>query len=140
MFASLSQYIGSVLDADRQALLLYADKCILFNIIKVFNLHRYQKNKEIDMVDFKPSQDENFNIDPYIGSIQQVLAMNKGESVICEFLIGASNLVSKSGILFAVADKYFVLYHPRNDTYTVCDIYSVKFVTFLNSGKSGSVS
>lgn len=47
MFASLSQYIGSVLDEDRQALLLYADKCILFNIIKAFNLHRYQKIRRL---------------------------------------------------------------------------------------------
>ena len=58
--------------------------------------------------------------------------MNKGEAVICEFLIGSSNLVTKSGVLFAVADKYFVLFHPNNNTYTVCDIYSVKFITFIN--------
>lgn len=90
------------------------------------------------MVDFKPEQPEDFNENPYIGSIQQVLAMNKGEAVVCEFLIGASNLVNKSGILYAVADKYFVLYHPNNDTYTVCDIYSVKFVTFLNRSSGTS--
>lgn len=84
------------------------------------------------MLDFKPEKPEDFNENPYIGSIQQVLAMNKGEAVICEFLIGASNLVTKSGILYAVADKYFVLFHPNNNTYTVCDIYSVKFITFIN--------
>ncbi len=84
------------------------------------------------MLDFKPDKTEDFNENPYIGSIQQVLSMNKGQAVICEFLIGASNLVTKSGILYAVADKYFVLFHPNNNTYTVCDIYSVKFITFIN--------
>ncbi len=84
------------------------------------------------MIDFNPDNKEDFNKNPYIGSIQQVLFMNKGEAVICEFLIGSSNLVTKSGTLYAVADKYFVLYHPNNNTYTVCDIYSVKFITFIN--------
>lgn len=84
------------------------------------------------MIDFNTDNKEDFNENPYIGSIQQVLSMNKGEAVICEFLIGSSNLVTKSGVLYAVADKYFVLFHPNNNTYTVCDIYSVKFITFIN--------
>ena len=84
------------------------------------------------MIDFNPDNKEDFNENPYIGSIQQVLFMNKCEAVICEYLIGSSNLVTKSGVLFAVADKYFVLFHPNNNTYTVCDIYSVKFITFIN--------
>lgn len=67
------------------------------------------------------------------GSIQQDLANNLGYYVEIDFLIGASNIVTQRGILYSVGINYVTLYHDTEDRYVVCDLYSIKFVTFYNS-------
>ena len=66
------------------------------------------------------------------GNIQQVLLENIGLTVSIDFLIGASTLITKRGILYSVGVSFVVLYDPVDGTYTVCDLYSIKFVTFIN--------
>ena len=75
----------------------------------------------------------NFSIDPeiYRGSMQQIMAMNLGEYVQCDFLIGTDNLLTKSGYLYDVGLKYFVLYNLESQNYVVCDIFNLKFITFI---------
>ena len=70
--------------------------------------------------------------DAYQGSIQQILKDNVGQYVDVEFLIGNSNLTTRSGILYAVGVSYIVLYDRKNDRYLICDLYSIKFVTIYN--------
>lgn len=72
----------------------------------------------------------------YSGSMQQILSRNTGKPVIVDFLIGTDNIVRKDGILFLVGTGYIVLYDEKADTYTVCNLYSIQFVTFIdqNSG------
>ncbi len=73
----------------------------------------------------------------YQGSMQQILADNTGRQIVVDFLVGNSNIVRKEGILYMVGLSYIVLYEPRSDVYTVCNLYSVEFVSFLpNSGGS----
>lgn len=67
----------------------------------------------------------------YTGSMQQILSQNTGNRVIIDFLVGTSNIVRKEGILYLVGISYVVLYDNRADTYTVCNLYSIEFVTFL---------
>ena len=74
----------------------------------------------------------------YQGSLQQILADNVGNRVIVDFLVGSSNIVRKEGILYLVGVSYIVLYESRNDTYVVCNLYAIEFVTFLPVGNSNS--
>lgn len=68
---------------------------------------------------------------PFRGSFQQLMEANIGSRVRVDFLIGSSNTVSQSGVIYAAGLQYFVLHNPLNNTYVACDIYSVKFVHFL---------
>ncbi len=68
---------------------------------------------------------------PFRGSFQQLFLMNVGKSVRIDFLVGSSNTVSQTGIIYAVTSQYVVLRQPARDAYVVCDAYSIKFVTFL---------
>ena len=65
------------------------------------------------------------------GYIPYFLASNIGRSVRAEFIIGSNQYVDKTGILSEVGINYFVLTDPSLRTKTMCDLYSVKFVTFL---------
>lgn len=67
------------------------------------------------------------------GSIQGVLSDNIGYYVVIQFLIGTNTLVAREGVLYAVGINYVTLYDPLADNYTVCDMYSIKFVTFYDS-------
>ena len=54
-----------------------------------------------------------------------------GRSVRAEFLLGTSQYVDKTGILVDVGVNFFVLQDVNSRTNTMCDLYSVKFVTIL---------
>ncbi len=84
---------------------------------------------------------EFMNSPAYPGSWQQVLTDNMGEYCRIDFLIGVQNMVQKEGILYNVGVSFVILFDPRTEEYCVCDLYSIKFVTFnssrtLPSGKS----
>ena len=80
---------------------------------------------------FQTPAEENFNTMTFQGSIQQVLSENIGSYVIIDFFMGTSVLETRQGILYSVASQYVVLYDEINRHYVVCDIFSIKFVTFL---------
>ena len=67
----------------------------------------------------------------YLGSFQAALQNNLGYFVVIEFLIGTNGLTEKEGILFAVGNNFVTLYEQETDRYIVCDLFSVKFVTFF---------
>jgi hypothetical protein len=64
------------------------------------------------------------------GSLQEMLRRNIGNYVVVDFLIGTQNITSRQGILFDVGISYLIIYNPADETYILCDMYSVKFVTF----------
>ena len=66
-------------------------------------------------------------------NILSILKNNLGYYVVCDFLIGTGSLDTREGILYSSGVNYLTLYHPQNETYTVCDIYSLKFITFYNT-------
>lgn len=82
-----------------------------------------------------PSGSDNYfeNSVAYQGAMQQILSENTGELVSVDFLIGTQETVTRRGILYAVGVSYIVLYNPENDTYVVCDLFAIKFVTFYNT-------
>lgn len=80
---------------------------------------------------FQTPAEENFNTMTFQGSIQQVLSENIGSYVIIDFFMGTSVLETRQGLLYSVASQYVVLYDEINKHYVVCDIFSIKFVTFL---------
>ncbi len=79
--------------------------------------------------------EENFNTQAMQGSMQQFLADNLGQYVIVEFLIGTQTMTRKEGILYAVGRSVVTLYEEQSQTFVVCDIFSVKFVTFYLPGR-----
>lgn len=80
---------------------------------------------------FTVPPDQDFNTVTFQGSMQQVLQENVGKYVIVEFLIGTGSLTSRQGMLYYVGTQFLVLYDEFEARYVVCDIFSVKFVTFL---------
>lgn len=81
----------------------------------------------------QPQTEINFNEDPYRGGMQQVFANNIGQPVSIEFLIGDGSLVTKVGTIYSVGTKYVTLYQENTQHYIVSDIFSIRFVTFLNT-------
>jgi len=73
------------------------------------------------------------NEEIYRGSVAAILQQNLGLFVICEFLIGTENIVSREGILYNVGINFITLYQEEEDRYVLCDLYSLKFVTIYDS-------
>lgn len=86
---------------------------------------------------FTVPPDQNFDTVTFQGSMQQVLQENVGKYVIVEFLIGTNGLTSRQGMLYYVGTQFLVLLDEFESRFIVCDIFSVKFVTFLE-GRSAS--
>ncbi|MCI9626242.1 MAG: hypothetical protein HFI90_05610 [Clostridia bacterium] len=77
-----------------------------------------------------------FNTEAFQGSMQQILSDNIGQFVVCEFIIGTGpTLTVKEGVLYSVGRSFIVLYEELNRNYVVCDIFSIKFVTFYLPGQ-----
>ncbi len=81
---------------------------------------------------FNVPSDQDFNTLTFQGSMQQVLQENVGKFAIVEFLIGTTGLTTREGTLYYVGTQFLVLYDQFEDQFVVCDIFSVKFVTFLD--------
>ncbi len=80
-----------------------------------------------------PQQD--FDTDEMRGSMQMILSDNLGEYVIIEFLVGTGGISRKQGLLHSVGTSYLTLYDEQQNSYIVCDIFSVKFVHFFPPGE-----
>ncbi len=83
-----------------------------------------------------PQQDDNRQGPPPSterGYIPYYLASNIGKNVRAEFIIGSNQYADKVGKLIEVGINYFVLEDVNSRTYVMCDLYSVKFVTILQS-------
>ncbi len=77
---------------------------------------------------------EDFNTPGLQGSMQQILSENLGKFVIADFLIGVSTIVRRVGIVYSVGSGFVVLYLDEYKAFQVCDIFSLKFVTFYPPG------
>lgn len=96
-------------------------------------------NNGIDMGPYESEQavaDPQNNEEVYLGSFSSILRNNLGRYVICEFLIGTNNIVQKEGILYSGGINFITLYQPAEEQYIVCDLYSLKFVTFIDTQRS----
>lgn len=81
--------------------------------------------------DFQVPATQDFNTESFAGSIQQVLQDNIGKYVIVDFFMGTNTVQQREGYLYDVAAQYIVLFDEINLHYVVCDMFSIKFVTFL---------
>lgn len=80
---------------------------------------------------FQTTPPQDFDTVGFQGSMQQVLQENIGKYVLVDFLIGNNTMVTRQGILYSVATQYIVLADTLNRRYVVCDIFNIRFVTFL---------
>ena len=55
--------------------------------------------------------------------------------MVYELLVGTQAMTRKEGILYSVGRNYLTLYEESSQTFVVCDIFSVKFVTFYLPGQ-----
>lgn len=62
---------------------------------------------------------------------QGYLRQNIGSRVRVEFLIGTNMLTDRTGTLVDVGISYIILLLADTDDLLLCDIYSIKFVTFF---------
>ncbi len=85
-----------------------------------------------------PPEGQPFVYIPTADTIQAALKPNIGRFVVVEFLIGTSNTVTKSGVLYEVGLNYIVLYDEAEGSYTVCDFYAIKFITFFELNRKPS--
>ena len=93
-------------------------------------LNRVEENGSINT---PPPED--FNTEAMQGSMQQFLSENLGIYVVIEFLVGTQTLTRKEGVLYSVGRSVVTLYEELSQTFVVCDIFSVKFVTFYLPGQ-----
>lgn len=77
---------------------------------------------------------ESFDSEAMQGSMQQILSDNIGIYATVEFLVGTQSLMRKDGFIYSVGRTYVILYEDRLQHYVVCDIFSVRFVTFYPPG------
>lgn len=75
----------------------------------------------------------NGNVDP--STIQEIISLSVGSYAVVEFLIGTQNIVRKEGVITAVGVSWLLLYDQASGTSVVCDMYSVKFVTYFDPGR-----
>lgn len=68
------------------------------------------------------------------GTLQYFLTRNLGRDVVVTFLIGTQNTTQRSGIIYFVGSTYLVLYDTKNNLYTLCNLYSIKFITMYKNG------
>lgn len=68
------------------------------------------------------------------GSMQEALADNLGLYAVCEFVVGTQSMETKEGILYSVGRSFVVLYDERQQTFVLCDVFSIKFATLYLPG------
>ena len=90
------------------------------------------QNQQSETITTPPQSD--FDTPAFQGSMQQILSENLGQFVVIEFLIGTQAMTEKMGILYSVGRGFVVLYEELQNRYVVCDIFSIKFVTFYEPG------
>ena len=90
------------------------------------------ENQQSETITTPPQSD--FDNPAFQGSMQQILSENLGQFVVIEFLIGTQAMTEKMGILYSVGRGFVVLYEELQNRYIVCDIFSIKFVTFYEPG------
>ena len=73
------------------------------------------------------------------GSMQQLLSENLGKFVLADFLIGVSSIVRRVGILYSVGRGFLVIYNEDYHTFQVCDIFSLKFISFFPPGSEPTI-
>lgn len=68
--------------------------------------------------------------EPFCGTIVQLLDANIGKTIRADFFL-EGRVVTHEGVLDAVGAQYLVLHRPANNTFVVCDLAPLRFVTVL---------
>lgn len=75
----------------------------------------------------------NGTVDP--STIQEIISLSVGSYAVVEFLVGTQNIIRKEGVITSVGVSWLLLYDETTGTTMVCDMYSVKFITYFDSDK-----
>lgn len=85
-------------------------------------------------INLPPESPADYDTPGMQGSMQQLLSENLGKFVLADFLVGVSSIVRRVGILYSVGRSFLVLYQEELHVFQVCDIFSLKFVSFFPPG------
>lgn len=66
------------------------------------------------------------------GYTQAYLRSKIGSRVRIEFLIGSNSIIDRTGVIEDVGISYIVLRDQNTGDLVMCDLYSIKFVTFFD--------
>lgn len=72
------------------------------------------------------------------GTLQYFLTQNIGREATITFLIGTQNTTQRSGEIYFVGSTYVVLHDTKNELYTLCNLYSIKFITMEGNGNQSA--
>ena len=95
--------------------------------------HHVEVSKVVEIIDSILHVEEY-----YLDSLAAILQENIGQPVTCEFLIGTNNIVRRDGVLYSAGVNFVTLYQPNEGRYVVCDVYSLKFITFYEPRNGGN--
>lgn len=90
-------------------------------------------------INLPPEPPSEFETPGMQGSMQQLLSENLGKFVLADFLVGVSNIVRRVGILYSVGRGFLVIYSEAYHAFQVCDIFSLKFISFFPPGSEPSI-
>lgn len=90
-------------------------------------------------INIPPESSDEFDSPGLRGSMQQLLSENLGRYVLADFLVGVSNIVRRVGILYSVGRGFLVIYNEDFHAFQVCDIFSLKFISFFPPGSEPSL-
>ncbi len=85
-------------------------------------------------------EQEDFDTPALQGTMQQLLSENLGRFAVADFQVGVSTIVRRVGILYSVGRGFMVLYLRDYAAFEVCDIFSLKFITFFPPGNEPTLS
>ncbi|MCD8004963.1 MAG: hypothetical protein LUE91_04860, partial [Oscillospiraceae bacterium] len=85
-------------------------------------------------------EQESFDTPALQGTMQQLLSENLGRFAVADFLVGVSTIVRRVGVLYSVGRGFMVLYLRDYAAFEVCDIFSLKFITFFPPGNEPTLS
>lgn len=95
-------------------------------------IHKNFENENADNCSINiPTELPDLNEPPYRGSFQQLMKENIGRTVRIDFVAGASDNRSYTGIIEEVTNRYVVLKSLYNNTRFVGDNFNLRSITFL---------
>ncbi len=96
---------------------------------EITNAYDSDNQTSIQSMDMSMTSDLNMT-QPSTELVYQYLERAIGRFIFVDFLIGTQCMIRKQGYLFNVGSNWILLYDDILGDFIMCDLYSIKFITF----------